>query len=229
MAHTLIVLELLFFDAADTSLYLLWYILWGRTLPGGQGILATVVAGWALVEAVFGVYYQYLARKVQPVAPPSSMHPEALSDLFLRVLHAGLAYSAPGNRYVRDRAQGHRHSAFGAEIGTSASANARGAAQGGLTPPKENASESEAANTGVHATATANGNGVASLPPAAAIEARRKRGRLYSAAADTMGAAEEFMDPQEEEDPLFDEKGNPHVLAPDDPLAVEFREQLRTW
>jgi hypothetical protein len=143
---------------------------------------------------------------VQPVAPPSDIKPEALSDLFLRVLHAGLAYSAPGNRYVRERADGHRHSVYGSEIPSPLRQS--------LAPPAEDATAAEALN--------------GSAPTAPPVT-QRKRGRLYSAAADTLGIAEQFMDPNEEEDPLFDENGNPHVLDANDPLAVEFREQLRTW
>lgn len=207
---------------ADTSVYLLWFVLRGRLLPGSSGVLATLGAGWALVEAVFGVYYQHLARKVQPIAPPISMKPEDLSDLYLRVMHAGLAYSAPGNRYVRERAEGHRHSVYGKEIPTGGGM--------GLPPPNENATEGEAASAYAAHTAVPSANGGINVAEFAAATAdRRKRGRLYSAAADTMGNAEQFMDPQEEDDPLFDENGNPHVLAADDPLAVEFREQLRTW
>ncbi|BEJ15990.1 hypothetical protein CspHIS471_0505950 [Cutaneotrichosporon sp. HIS471] len=172
--------------------YLIWYALCGRLIPGPSGLVSTVLAAWALVEAVFGVYYQFLVRRVQPVAPPSTIKPEDLSDLFLRVLHAGLAYSPSSNRYVRERT--------GRDV------------RSPLAPPAENGAAGET-------------TGQAGAPH---IE-RRKRGRLYSAAADTIGLAEQYMDPDEEEDPLFDQNGNPHVLATDDPLAVEFREQLRTW
>ncbi|GMK55583.1 hypothetical protein CspeluHIS016_0206390 [Cutaneotrichosporon spelunceum] len=176
--------------------YLIWFALRGHLLPGTSGFVSAVVAIWALVEAIFGVYYQVLARRVQPVAPPSAIKPEDLSDLFLRVLHAGLAYSPSANRYVRDRAA------------------PRDAPPLALATPAENGVAGETLNTGQ--------NG----PPT--VE-RRKRGRLYSAAADTLDIAEQYMDPSEEEDPLFDERGNPHMLAHDDPLAVEFREHLRTW
>lgn len=184
--------------APNGSVYLAWYALRGRLLSGAPGLAAAAVAIWALAEAVFGVYYQYLARRIQPVAPPSALKPEALSDLFLRVLHAGLAYSAPGNRYERAPADG-----AAAETAPSPL---------GLAPPAEDATAGEAL-----------GQKQGGAPPA-----QRKRGRLYSAAADTLGIAQQYMDPGEE-DPLFDEHGNPHVLRADDPLAVEFREQLRTW
>lgn len=53
---------------------------------------------------------------------------------------------------------------------------------------------------------------------------RRRLTRLDSTVVPTYNPTAE-----EEDDPLFDANGQPRVLDVDDPRAVEFREQLRTW
>lgn len=177
-------------NRADTSVYLGWYIYIGRTLAGYQSLLYKVLAAWAAVEAVFGIYYQYLGWSVQPIAPPSTISPDDLSDIYLRVLHAGLTTASDGSAKA-DRELAKVKAKF-----------------------ERRAREREEAAAGK--LDAENGQ-----PPHL-----RLRGRLNSGKVPT---ASSYLDEDDEEDPLFDDHGEPRILDADDPRAVEFREQLRTW
>lgn len=152
---------------------------------------------WGLAEAVFGVYYQYLARSVQPAAPPSTLPPEQLVDLFSRVLRTGPASLATGNRSTGELIGHERRMAVNTAHSHVIDVNLHL-----VTPDSQEPGSGNPSNL-------------------------RMRGRLYSAAVHVMGIAEQLMDPDEEEDRLFD--GNRPIFHTDDPLAIKFREQLRTW
>jgi hypothetical protein len=62
-------------------------------------------AVWGIVEAVFGVYYQYLARSVQPAGPPSIIPLDQVTDLFSRVLRTGLVSTAKGDTSTGEQAR----------------------------------------------------------------------------------------------------------------------------
>jgi hypothetical protein len=156
-------------------------------------------AVWGIVEAVFGVYYQYLARSVQPAGPPSIIPLDQVTDLFSRVLRTGLVSTAKGDTSTGEHARDEQH-----VVASTAHAHA---------------SEVNVHLAGPGSTEPVSGN----------LQSLRERGRLRSAAIGVMGITEQSIDPDEDEDPLFDGKGNPHVFHMDDPLAIEFREHLRTW
>lgn len=77
------------------SVYLIWYILYGRGLSGKSGLTSAIFAAYALVETVFALYLNYLIRYVQTPSPPSNLPIETRNKLFLRVLRAGLAFPLP--------------------------------------------------------------------------------------------------------------------------------------
>lgn len=158
--------------------------------------LLACAAVYALIEVVFAIYHLYLSRKIQPPAPGSVLPPDALSDMFLRCLHAGLAVTAP---LARTRA----YSAPGSwpEV--------RNGIDAVLAQTKSNG-ESAGKKVGL------------GVPSSTNSTTRRRLTRLDSTSLQP-------YDPDEDVDPLFDTDGRPRVLASDDPRAVEFREQLRTW
>lgn len=173
----------------------MWYNFIGHKYRGYQSILYGVLLLWATVEAIFGVYYYRLGRSVQPPAPPSQIAPDELSDIYLRVLHAGLTAASDGSAKA-DRELAKVKAKF----------------------EKLAREREEKKNADALANAALNANGE---PPHL-----RTRGRLDSGKVPTQAS---FLDDDDEEDPLFDETGEPRVLDSDDPRAVEFREQLRTW
>lgn len=164
-------------------MYLAWYVLsgWHKRYSTPKTVVLFGLAVWSAIEVVFSWYYQYLARKVQPVAPPSTMRHDDLSNIFIRLLRAGAAY-AP-----------RRPEADSDWVLSSP------------TRPKHPLRKRGKLNSDVH---------VPTLKD------------VRETVATEMA---EYLSDEEDDDPLFTPEGRPIVLAWDDPKAVEFREQLRTW
>jgi hypothetical protein len=199
--------------------YLAWFICtYPRALSLPHTLLLHLAAVWAATEVWFVFYYAQMTRDIQPVSPATDMKHDQLSDLFLRVLHAGLRVNAP---LSRSRA----YSAPGAwpEVRASVESILQAIAEG-HHPADATGAEDTKVESEVKAAF-----GVTSVPDSVTAEAaaravkaaRRRMTRLDSTAAQ--------MPYEEDPDPLFDDDGRPRVLSSDDPRAIEFREQLRTW
>lgn len=195
-------------EAAHTSLYLAWYALSGRHITGHASPLLTLIATWATAEAVFAIYYQYLARKVQRIAPPTDITPDALSDLFLRVLHAGLSYDVEKKTYERESTPVELER-------VTVERSPRSALERAVERLGQTLSGAEGEGE-----AREGHDGVNGSTPSVAQTERERTEANGPRPAETSGT---------DRGALFDENGNPNRLEADDPLAVEFREQLRTW
>jgi hypothetical protein len=144
---------------------------------------------------------------------------DTLSDLFLRVLHAGLAVQAPLARARAYSAPGAWPLVREGIESVLASMNEKSHGSGSSTPSLGGAG----GNTDAASTAGQIGLGLPAADAKRAEQmARRRMTRLDST------AAQQYV-PDEDTDPLFDSSGRPRVMEKNDPRAVEFREQLRTW
>lgn len=154
-----------------------------------------LLAIWSAIEVVFSWYYQWLAHKVQPVAPPSEMKHDDLSNIFIRLLRAGAAYAPRRPETDSDWILS------------------------SPTRPKHPLRKRGKLNSDLH------------VPTLATLKEGQQQAMAdLEAEMDKADKAHsEYLSDEEDDDPLFTPEGKPIELEWDDPKAVEFREQLRTW
>jgi len=171
------------------------------------------------------------------------MKHDELSDLFLRVMHAGLvvkaplhrtrAYSAPGAwPQVRESVASVLEAIAEKASGTATPENGEspngsgfghGNGQGNVNGHGLGEVRGAPPHPGLNFAAPSHGSTTATEGQSP-VEPRRRRTRL-----DSVSAADRPEDLLNDDDPLFDSNGRPRVMDKDDPRAIEFREQLRTW
>ena len=213
------------------SVYLVAYALLRPPLSGPAGLTWTLLAAYAVTEALFAVYMAYLIRYVQTRGPGSDLPLETRNQLFLRILHTGLSYPVRPTP-LRHLSESRDHPFVDTDALSERDvyfANAKQAWRSGLI---SNAQLYRAADR--------------EYEEKVGIRRRYRVGEIPEPTEKAISAFD--MDSKEREqmlreeieqdvgirgldDPegIVDSDGRPRVLHSYDRRAVEFRERLRTW